>query len=286
MKIAIIGDVHGFWNERDTEYFNSSDYDYILFTGDFRSYTESESSVAKRISTITKKSFVIPGNTDTSNLFQMAGEIFQNNFLIKGFQLNQNKKLERMKHSLDKIQLSAYETHTLSTEISNLNLIVLRPFAMGVNLSYAPILKKRFGIESLQDSKDRCKQIIDESKEEAIIFLGHNGPFGLGSEPNSLWSSDFTKEPLDWGDSDYRFAIDYAKSKGNKVLAAIAGHMHHRVKHKNLERNWLTQIENTNYINAAKVPRIFKRDDKTLHHHIELIINEDLKTTVREILVE
>ena len=55
MKIAIIGDVHGFWNERDTEYFNSSDYDYILFTGDFRSYTESESSVAKRISTITKK---------------------------------------------------------------------------------------------------------------------------------------------------------------------------------------------------------------------------------------
>lgn len=74
MKIAIIGDVHGFWDTRDIEYFNSSDYDFILFTGDLRSYTENESEVAKRISPISKKSFVIPGNTDTSNLFQAAGE--------------------------------------------------------------------------------------------------------------------------------------------------------------------------------------------------------------------
>ena len=62
--------------------------------------------------------------------------------------------------------------------------------------------------------------------------------------------------------------------------------MHHRVKQKNFERNWLTQIENTSYINAAKVPRIFRRDEKTLHHHIELIIDKDLNTTAREILVE
>lgn len=286
MKIAIIGDVHGFWDTRDIEYFNSSDYDFILFTGDLRSYTENESEVAKRISPISKKSFVIPGNTDTSNLFQAAGEVFQNNFLIKSFSQSQSKKIEKMKESLGNIKLSAYEIHLLSKENLKLNLIVLRPFAMGVNLSYAPILKKRFGIESLQDSKDKYKELIDASLEERIIFLGHNGPFGLGSEIDSLWSSDFTKEPLDWGDVDYRFAIDYAKSKGKKVLAAIAGHMHHRVKHKSIERKWHTQIENTNYINAAKVPRIFKKGEKTLHHHIELIIQEDFQITVREIFVE
>ncbi len=286
MKIAIIGDVHGFWNERDTAYFNQSDYDFILFTGDLRSYTESEASVAVRISALSKKSFVIPGNTDTSNLFQAAGEIFQNDFLIKGFSLTQNIKIERMKKSLGNIQLSAYESHLLSKEKNSLNLIVLRPFAMGVNLSYAPILKKRFGIKSLQDSKERYKQLVDESSEDSIIFLGHNGPFGLGSEATSLWSSDFTREPLDWGDTDYRYAIDYAKSKGKKVLAAIAGHMHHKIRGKKTEREWHSSILSTSYINAAKVPRIFKRDNKTLHHHIEMVIQENMQTAVREVFVE
>jgi uncharacterized protein (TIGR04168 family) len=286
MKIAIIGDVHGFWDERDTAYFNQSDYDFILFTGDLRSYTESEASVANRISPITKKSFLIPGNTDTSNLFQAAGEVFRNNFLIKGFSLNQNKKMDRMKKSLGNIQLSAYESHLLSKEKISVNLIVLRPFAMGVNLSYAPILKKRFGIESLQGSKEKYRQLIEESSEDPIIFLGHNGPFGLGSEATSLWSSDFTKEPLDWGDTDYRFAIDYAKSKGKKVLAAIAGHMHHKIKGKKTEREWHSSILNTSYINAAKVPRIFKRNEKTMHYHVELVIKEEMQTTVREVFVE
>ncbi len=286
MKIAIIGDVHGFWDARDTAYFNQSDYDFILFTGDLRSYTESESSVANRISPITKKSFMIPGNTDTSNLFQAAGEIFQNSFLIKGFSLTQNIKIERMKKSLGNIQLSAYESHLLSNEKISITLIVLRPFAMGVNLSYAPILKKRFGIKSLQDSKEKYKQLIDESSEDSIIFLGHNGPFGLGSEITSLWSSDFTKEPLDWGDTDYRYAIDYAKSGGKKVLAAIGGHLHRKIKKTKLERNWHFKTQETNYINAAKVPRIFKKGEKTIHYHIELIIKEDMQTTVREVFVE
>ncbi|HNC01558.1 MAG TPA: metallophosphoesterase, partial [Leptospiraceae bacterium] len=152
MKIAIIGDVHGFWNEFDVEYFNQSDYDFILFTGDLRSYTEKESVVAERISFLEKQAFVIPGNTDTSNSFQAAGEIFRNQFLIQNFFLGQESRLDKMKAALGKLRLVGYEVHTLSKEKS-IDLIVLRPFAMGKELSYAPILKKRYEESRLDKMK-------------------------------------------------------------------------------------------------------------------------------------
>ncbi|HMV41410.1 MAG TPA: metallophosphoesterase [Leptospiraceae bacterium] len=283
MKIAIIGDVHGFWNEFDVEYFNQSDYDFILFTGDLRSYTEKESVVAERISFLEKQAFVIPGNTDTSNSFQAAGEIFRNQFLIQNFFLGQESRLDKMKAALGKLRLVGYEVHTLSKEKS-IDLIVLRPFAMGKELSYAPILKKRYGIRSMEDSKERIKTLIDSSLEENLLFLGHNGPKGLGEKETSLWSSDFTETPIDWGDEDYLFGIEYAKSRGKRVLAAIAGHMHHRLKKRNILRNWREEKEGTYFINAARVPRIFKIDSNTVHHHIRLEINKG-DVSAREMLI-
>ena len=35
MKFGVIGDIHGFWDERDTAFFNASDYDMLLLVGDF-----------------------------------------------------------------------------------------------------------------------------------------------------------------------------------------------------------------------------------------------------------
>ena len=34
MKLAVIGDVHHAFNEVDTAYFNASDHEAVLFTGD------------------------------------------------------------------------------------------------------------------------------------------------------------------------------------------------------------------------------------------------------------
>lgn len=286
MRIAIIGDVHGFWDKSDTDYFNASDYDYILFTGDLSSYKETEDMVAKRISELRKPSLLIPGNVDTSSLFQLAGEVLQNNFLRQMSQEKQKKRITKMKETLGETELCAYESKILQKSSMSINLIVLRPFAMGVNLSFAPIIKEIFGIASIQDSKEKIAQLIDSCKEEHILFLGHNGPLGLGSNPNDPWSSDFTKIPLDYGDIDYRFAIDYARNKGKKVLAAIAGHMHHKVKGTEIQRIWLQEIADTHYINAAKVPRIFKKGNKILHHYIELEISNDFKVTINEILFE
>jgi len=283
MKIAIIGDVHGFWAKSDTDYFNASDYDYILFTGDLSSYKETEDMVAKRISELRKPCLMIPGNVDTSSLFQLAGEFLHNNFFRQMSQEKQKKRLKKMKEALGETKLCAYESRILKKSSMSINLIVLRPFAMGVTLSFTPILKKLFGIASIQDCKEKIAQLIDSSKEEYVLFLGHNGPFGLGSNPSDPWSSDFTKVPVDYGDSDYRFAIDYAKSKGKKVLAAIAGHMHHKVKGTEIERNWSQEIAGTHYINAAKVPRIFKKGDKILHHYIQIKISNSMVLTIKEI---
>lgn len=285
MKIALIGDVHGFWDEFDNEYFNSSDYDYVLFTGDLRPYYQTkETRVARRLASLTKAAFVIPGNADTSNIYQAAGEVFNKQILIDKFAKNQGKKFDLLKSALGKVRLTAYESHTLTSSRLSLDLIVLRPFAMGVKLSYAPILKDRFNIHSMEDSKERIKSLIDSSTENKILFLGHNGPTGLGSEETSLWSSDFTKKPRDWGDEDYRFAINYAAQRGKQVVAAIAGHIHHRIRKKKTNRNWHKEIENIHYVNAAKVPRVFKKDGETFHHHICLEVNE-ANAIVTEVLV-
>ncbi|MEM7181050.1 MAG: metallophosphoesterase [Spirochaetota bacterium] len=267
LKLAIIGDVHGYWNQKDIDYFNQSDYNHIIFVGDLPPHSSTTVRIAKRIAKLTVGSSMLPGNHDTTNLFQLVGEVFQNQFLIRKGSFRHLERINALQIALGNVQLRQYEVE----ELNDLSLIYTRPLSMGgPMLSFLPYLDKMFAIRSIKDSAKKINSLINASKSKNIVFIAHNGPYGLGKEQNSIWGRDFDKRGGDWGDRDLLMAINYAKKQNKNVQAVIAGHMHYNQQKGSYTRNWFLKQENTNYINAARVPRIFKHNEQKVHHHIRL----------------
>ena len=88
-----------------------------------------------------------------------------------------------------------------------------------------------------------------------------------------MWGCDFREDGGDWGDPDLADAIDHARASGKRVMAVIAGHMHLRTR-QGVERPWQLEVDDTLYINAARVPRIFSRSGEVYRHHVAVTISE------------
>ncbi len=275
MKIALFGDIHGFWDEFDTRSINESDYDLVLFTGDLKGFLpRDEKRIPKKLSGIKKKAFLIPGNWDSANLMQLVGEIRQNRHFIRLGSFGQAARFKYLENALGDIQMTGYSSHVIGTPKDDLCLVAGRPFSMGGNLSFSRFLKEKYHISTMSESENKLKEVIDNTKESRLIFLAHNGPSGLGVNRTDIYGCDFRKEGGDWGDVDLRNSIDYAISKNKKVLGVLSGHMHHSIS-KTENRNWKVVKNNILYVNAARVPRIYKSGKELTHYHIKILIHAD-----------
>lgn len=282
LKIALIGDVHSFWTDFDTRYFNQSDYDFLLFTGDLPKLVGGVPD-ARKLSALTKPGIVIPGNHDASTIPQFLAELKNWRRLSQLTSVGQAGRVRNLAKALGPLQLGGYSIHSLTEDLA---CIVARPHSMGGDrLYFQPYLKSQFGVESIEDSTQKLRELIDQAPEH-IIFLAHNGPAGLGDKPTDIYGCDFAPQLGDFGDVDLRDAIAYASKIGKKVKAVVAGHMHHHLKGASKElkqrRTWHLERESIYYINAARVPRIFKsrekaHPDKLLHHHICLTIDDKVR---------
>ncbi|MCB1156293.1 MAG: metallophosphoesterase [Leptospiraceae bacterium] len=263
MKFAIIGDIHGYWNSQDLRYFNDSDYDFLLFTGDLPTYFSGPSLIPKRLSGLKKKAYLIPGNHDSSNLFQLTGELFQNKFLIqKGF-LGQEKRLAKFKKDIAPVEL-CYYTYRQEEDYA---LLFCRPFSMGGPfLSFQPFLSKYCSVNDFEDSIALLASIVDEIEEEKLLVISHNGPTGLGDRREDIWGKDFDPRGGDWGDKDLEELISYCKKKKKRVELVLAGHMHY----SETKRTNFIEKDSTLYLNSARVPRIFKKGKQMVHRHIRV----------------
>ncbi len=267
MKFALIGDVHGFWNRKDIEYFNDSDYDALFFTGDLGGFRFNGSTLPKYdLSSLTKKAFMIPGNWDGTNLVGILGEVLNQNLLKRAGSIGYSRRLKSLAYAVRPVPVMAYSTIVLSEE-KDLALIVCRPHAMGNGFSFQRNLSQNYLVSSLEESTLKLKKLIDATKQENLFFLSHNGPKGLGSERKSIYGADFLVDGGDFGDEDLTAAIAYAKDIGKKVPAVMSGHMHHFIPALKKERESLVYTGGTFYINGAKVPRIKK--GKHFHTKIE-----------------
>ncbi|MCW7491287.1 metallophosphoesterase [Leptospira sp. 2 VSF19] len=262
MKFALIGDIHGYWNKKDIEYFNASDYDCLFFTGDLRGNPK-----LGKISFegLTKRAYMIPGNWDGMSLTSIIGEVIQSKVLIHSGQIGQHWRMRKLSELVKPISLLGYSSLVLSKDL-DLSLIVGRPHAMGGGLSFAPYMEKNYMVSNMDTSIEKYKRLIDGTKEKNLFFLSHNGPLGLGATKNSIYGAEFKKEGGDWGDLDLTEAIQYAKSIGKKVPLVLSGHMHHSISKKK-ERETHEYTGGTFYVNGAKVPRI--REGKHFHTKIE-----------------
>ena len=61
--------------------------------------------------------------------------------------------------------------------------------------------------------------------------------------------------------------------------------MHHKLKGGG-KRNWHLEKNKIQYINAAKVPRITKKNGKNIHHHICLELSKTKTPSVMEVFLQ
>ena len=270
MKLAVIGDVHHSWSEVDTAFFNASDYAALLFVGDVYNFSLQRGlRAASELARLEKPALLVPGNHDAVHPAQLAAEITRSPILIRWTSYGHTQRVRALCEAVGGVQVGGYSVHQLGDGI---DVITGRPHSMGGSaISFAPHLAEAYGVHTLEDSIGRLKQCVDESEGGRVVFLAHNGPTGVGDRRNDPWGCDFRREEGDFGDSDLRVAIDYARACGKHVVAVVAGHMHHRLRGGG-QRTWCTQLDGVLYINAARVPRIFEDRDGVFHHHIDLVI--------------
>ncbi len=271
VRVAIVGDVHGAWDEEDVEYFDDSDYDLILFVGDIGSYRHKATlEVAERIALLRKRAVLIPGNHDAVLAAQLVAEVVGSRVAQSALGFLGRSLQGEFAHALGRVEIAGYSIHRLATH--GLTVIAARPHSMGgPTMAFAPLLRHRFGITDEEHSRQKLRELIDATVDKRILFLAHNGPLGLGASKSDIWGCDFRDEEGDFGDDDLRHAIEYAVKRNKRVLAVAAGHMHHRVKGGGVRVKQVCR-DGILYVNAARVPRVFKQGGKRYRHHVRLLL--------------
>lgn len=275
LKIAIIGDIHRHFDATDVATFNQSDADLILLTGDLADFRDRDAlQVAGHLAQLHKPAILIGGNHDCTSTSQFIAEIKGIDWLAQRDGAGQAQRVHELRQHLGGVIFAGYSCHDFSLKGQDFSLIAARPFSPGgPDIRLRPYIRQQFGIHTFQDSVRRLQELVDAAAHDTLIFLGHNGPTGLGDREDSIWGCDFQPGGGDFGDADLEAAIAYARACGRQVPAVIAGHMHHQLAGGGLRR-WLVELSGTTYINAACVPRIFKRASQTVHHHLLLTLDQ------------
>jgi uncharacterized protein (TIGR04168 family) len=282
-NVAVLGDLHSAWNGADVAYFNASDYELILFTGDLgASGPRDGARIARALSGLQRPALVMPGNNDVAQYGELAAELTYRRAQVD--LLSETFGGAATSDGRGQVRMCGLSAHRFELSDGPLTVIAGRPFAMGGNeASFPDALERSFGVRTLEASADKMRALVDEVRDGRLIFLAHNGPAGLGDEADAIWGRDFVAPPCDWGDTDLAAAIEHARARGRAPAAVIAGHMHWALRSGGARREQLER-DGILYLNAARVPRIVQSGADMLHHHIALGF-EDGKARVEQLLV-
>lgn len=282
MRIGVVGDPHGCWGSADNHYFDHAGYDLVLVTGDLGAGTErSALAVTRAIARMRTPTLIMLGNNDAPFAPTIAAELQHSKGLAA---LGQVTRPQRPFSHMGNVSLCGYSQHVLCTAGLGLGLIAGRPLATGGDhFAYPERLRELYGVCSAQDSEARLLDVVSTCPARHLLFFAHNGPAGLGAAHGDIWGCDFREGGGDYGDTDLTAAVEHARRLGKRVLAVIAGHMHLRTK-QGSERPVMVTRENTLYVNAARVPRIFSGPEGPLRHHVAIQIRDD-QVQAREVFV-
>ena len=275
--VAVVGDLHSAWDVEDIGFFQRAEYPLLLVTGDLgHSGSHDGRRIARTLAQLAPRVLVMPGNNDAVDYPHIRAEL---TYRRARADLLADAVAEG--HSIppgrESAQLCGYSVHDVELNGLALTVVAGRPFSMGgPDLAFPEALARVHDVHSIGDSTERLCGLVDEAGSEHVVFLAHNGPAGLGALPEDIWGRDFHPDAGDWGDQDLRTAIEHARQRGKKVLAVVAGHMHWAVAGRHdLQRRWQLQRDGVLYVNAARVPRVFSRDGRTMRHHVHLELRPD-----------
>lgn len=252
--IAVVGDIHDQWSRADEQALLALEVDLVLFVGDFGNESL---PVARRIAQLSIPKAIALGNHDawytatpwgqkrcpydeqTDNWFQQQWDLLQDFHVGYGF------------IDFPHLQLS---------------IVGGRPFSWGGPKWFiAEFYEMWFGVTSEADSRDRIFNAIQSATYDSVIILSHNGPYGLGEQPEDICGKDWRPIGGDHGDRDLTAAI--AGDHGKSISLVTFGHMHHNLRHRQdrIRERLQHKSQGPIYLNAAAVPRVRASNNGTLH---------------------
>ncbi|NEN88690.1 MAG: TIGR04168 family protein [Okeania sp. SIO3H1] len=250
-KIAIVGDVHDQWEPEDEIALKSLGVDLVLFVGDFGNEAV---DVVEAIAAINIPKAAVFGNHDAWYTATEWGR--------KKCPYDQTQE-DRVQQQIDLFGEAHVGYGQRDFPELGLTVIGTRPFSWGgPEWKYQDFYQQRFGVNSFEESTNLIVKAVENAVCQNIIFLGHNGPAGLGDAPEDPAGRDWSPRGGDFGDPDFTDAIIKSRQLGKKIPLVTFGHMHHRLRHtqERLRKRIDVDTEGTLYLNAASVPRIIENE--------------------------
>jgi uncharacterized protein (TIGR04168 family) len=257
LKIAVVGDVHDLWEEEDAIALKHLGVDLVLFVGDFGNESV---EVVRAIASVDIPSASVMGNHDAWYTATEWGR--------KKCPYDRTKE-DWVQEQLDLLGKTHVGYSKLDFPDLNLTVVGSRPFSWGSSeWKYADFYYQRYKVTSFEESATRIFQAAKSAAYQTIIFVGHNGPTGLGDRADDPCGKDWNPLGGDFGDPDLAEAISRSLTVGKIVPLVAFGHMHHSLRYtKKVKRKRIfTNPNGTIYLNAASVPRIVENSGEKLRN--------------------
>jgi uncharacterized protein (TIGR04168 family) len=257
IKIAIVGDVHDQWETADEIALQHLGVDLVLFVGDFGNEAV---ELVGRIAALNLPKAAIFGNHDAWYTASDWG---------RSKRPYDPKVEDRVQQQTNLLGVNCVGYGKLDFPQLNLSVVGSRPFSWGgPQWKYSDFYEDRFGIDSFAASTQRIVEMAKNATCEHLIIIGHNGPTGLGEDPEAICGKDWG-EPIggDYGDPDLEAAISILQAQGKSIPLVTFGHMHHKLRHtKESLRQPIVVRPSTVYLNAARCPRILSTIERTVRN--------------------
>jgi uncharacterized protein (TIGR04168 family) len=251
IKIAAIGDVHDRWEPQDEEALQFLGVDLALFVGDFGNESL---NIVRLIANLTIPKAAILGNHDAWYTATDWG---------RSKSPYDHKKEDRVQAQLELLGNADVGYGKLDFPTLNLSVVGARPFSWGGSVwKNERFYQERYGVHSLEESVDRIVKAASQTQSDTLLFIGHNGPLGLGDQAEDPCGKDWQPIGGDHGDPDFADAIAKIRQLGKNIPFVTFGHMHHTLRHTKTQLRRAIHVDaaETVYLNCASVPRIVERD--------------------------
>lgn len=249
VTIAIVGDVHNQWSSQDSKALEALDVDLALFVGDFGNEAV---PIVQQIAAVATTKAVILGNHDA---WYVASKVNQ-----KKSPYNPIKE-DRVQQQLDALGDCHVGFGKLEVAKCQLTVVGARPYSWGgTQWRHGQFYKDRCDIGGFVESTAKICESIDAAEHDTLVFLGHNGPAGLGDQVHNICGRDWKKRGGDYGDPDFANAIAHARTSNRHVPLVVFGHMHHELRYDKTRLRDRVVVDNhgTVYVNGANVPRVLE----------------------------
>ena len=248
ITIAVVGDVHDLWDDEDATALERLGVDLVLFVGDFGNEAV---EIVRQIAAVDLPQASILGNHDAWYTASSWGRQ----------KAPYDRTLEdRVQQQLDLLGKSHVGFSSLDFSQFELSVVGSRPFSWGGSTwRNSEFYRDRYDIKSFEESTRQIVKSARDTAHQTLIFIAHNGPYGLGDLTESICGRDWKQEGGDYGDPDLTKAIAEVRNLGKSIPLVTFGHMHHELKNPRGKRRSIVEVrDNIVYLNAACVPRIVK----------------------------